>query len=267
MQTKSTECLNCGAELKSNFCEECGQKSSTKRFSLAQLITSDFLSGFFDLEKGFLFTLKSLFTRPGHFVREYVQGKRKVYFHFLTFLLIILGINIFASEFSTIGLTDLVGESAKTKKAMQLIEDFSEQNPRLVILLQIPVYAFMSFLWFLKAQQNLAEHIILNTFKASGEIIIATIFIIVTIFYTNISVLFYVYNIFIYGLTLLFIAILYYQYFRPYYKNTLKFVLRVLCCIITAQFLVGILLGILGFTQAFIDGNFEEVIKSSSLKQ
>jgi len=139
LERESTNCLNCGTTLKASFCESCGQKSSTKRFTVSQLITSDFLVSIFSLEKGFLFTLKSLFTKPGYLVREYVEGKRNTYFHFLTFLLIILAISVFISEFSNIGLADLVDASEQSKKIISAMETFGENSPRLVMLLQIPV--------------------------------------------------------------------------------------------------------------------------------
>jgi len=124
----------------------------------------------------------------------------------------------------------------------------------------------MSLLWFLKAKQNLAEHIILNTYKASGELILATFFTVITIFYTDTSILTYIYNVFIYGLMLLFVGVLYYQYFRQYYQNTFKFILRIVFCIITAQVLVGIFISVAALIQIAVDGNFEEFMKSMSTK-
>ncbi len=260
MEESINKCLNCSNDLNHNFCEKCGQKSSTKRFSLKQIFGTDFLLGLFSLEKGFLYTLKSIFTRPGHFVREYIQGKRVTYFHFLTFLLIIVAVSIFIEGFSSIGFAELISTDDQSKKMMSAIADLAKENPRIVVLLQIPIYAFISFIWFLKAKQNFAEHIILNTYKASGELIIGIVFTIITLFYKNISVLWYIYNIIIYGLIIIFVTVLYFQYFNKYYPNKLKFVFRILLSVITAQIVVSIILGILGALKLFLDGRFEELI-------
>lgn len=257
MNKKLTTCLNCGENLESNYCKKCGQKASTHRFTLQQIVSKDFLIGFLNLEKGFLFTLKSLFTRPGHFIREYIQGKRKTYFHFITFLLIILAVSVFVSQFSSIGLADLVGESDNAKKTMKLLDDFVKKNPRLSILLQIPIFSLASYLFFIKSSQNLGEHLVLNTYKASGEIIINLIFTIITIFYTNTFVLFYIYNLLIYGLLIFFAVFVYYQYFKQYYKNTFKLILRILACILTAQIFLGFFLGFIAIISSIIDGNFK----------
>lgn len=94
MQHKN--CLNCNHHLYSNFCSHCGQKASTHRFSISHLLTHEFLHGLMHIDKGILFTLKELFTRPGHSIREYIQGKRINHYHFLSLLLIIVGAFIYS---------------------------------------------------------------------------------------------------------------------------------------------------------------------------
>lgn len=72
--TKSS-CLNCGAELSGQFCKTCGQSTRVRKIDLSYL-TSEAL-GILQLNRGFLFSLKELFTRPGDTIREYLQGKRR----------------------------------------------------------------------------------------------------------------------------------------------------------------------------------------------
>ena len=93
-------CLNCGTEVNKNYCENCGQKASTKRFSLRRLLDREFLSGAFMLNKGLLFTLKVLFTRPGHGIREFIQGKRVRYFNAFSLLLLLITLLFFLDDFS-----------------------------------------------------------------------------------------------------------------------------------------------------------------------
>ncbi|HQV75647.1 MAG TPA: DUF3667 domain-containing protein, partial [Flavobacteriales bacterium] len=84
-------CKNCAAELTDAFCATCGQRSDTHRISWKWL-GEEFLSSVFVLERGILFTLKELFTRPGYMMREYLDGKRKAHFKPLSFVLVMAAV-------------------------------------------------------------------------------------------------------------------------------------------------------------------------------
>jgi len=73
-----TKCLNCGNDYKGNYCPQCGQKASTSRLHLKGLITN-VITTFVAGENNFIHTLKSLSTRPGHMIREFILGKRISY--------------------------------------------------------------------------------------------------------------------------------------------------------------------------------------------
>ena len=88
-------CLNCNQNIRSNYCDYCGQKASTHRYSVKHFIEHDFIHGVWHVDKGILFTLKALFTRPGHFVRNYIEGKRVNYFNFVSLLILIMAISAF----------------------------------------------------------------------------------------------------------------------------------------------------------------------------
>ncbi len=62
----------------------------------------------------------------------------------------------------------------------------------------IPIYSLFSFLWFRMAKLNYSEHLVLNSYKTAGELIISLLFTIITIFYTNISNLLLVYYILVF---------------------------------------------------------------------
>lgn len=253
MKPTQNTCLNCGQIVITNFCENCGQRASTKRFTIHQLISNDFLVAFFSLEKGFFHTLKSLFTRPGHFVREYVEGKRVSYFHFLTFLLLVLGVYIFLDEFSSIKLSQLITSPDTDTSLLESYEVINKEYPRLLILILLPFTSLITYFWFKKAKYNFAEHMIINVFKSSGEFIILMSLSVLTIFYTNLEVLKPLYSL----LTILLIIYsiwFYFQYFSPIYKNKWKLFFRVLFAYISLQISIGILvLFILGIVNGYKD--------------
>ena len=70
-----TNCANCGAALKTEFCGECGQSRDDLRRPFWSLAT-DTLDGLFSWDGRLLTTLRQLYTRPGKVARDYADGKR-----------------------------------------------------------------------------------------------------------------------------------------------------------------------------------------------
>lgn len=212
-----TNCLNCNQPLPAHYCAHCGQKASTHRYSLKHFVVHDLVHGILHVDKGILFTIKELFTRPGHSVRAFIEGKRAPYFSYITLMIILIGLGHFLGEFSHLKLTDIVPE--KSKAVMSEIERFSTKYPKLVPLFTIPISSLFSFLWFRKAKLNGTEHVIMNTYKASAELIIGILFSVVTIFYHNKQVLYLLYNVTAL-LTTVYTVWFYYQYFSTFgYKK------------------------------------------------
>jgi len=70
------KCLNCNSEATGSYCYNCGQKTSTMRFSINHIFKSDIANQYYSFFKnGLFFTLKELATRPGYSIREYILGK------------------------------------------------------------------------------------------------------------------------------------------------------------------------------------------------
>ena len=86
-------CKNCQSELNGNFCSFCGQKADTHRINFKFLL-HEIQHGVFHVDKGILFTLKELFTRPGKMINGYLQGKRVSHFKPVA-LVFILGTLVF----------------------------------------------------------------------------------------------------------------------------------------------------------------------------
>ena len=69
-------CKNCGLEVSSKFCGNCGQRQF-ERFTVAIIL--DNLSNSFNINRGFPHTFLALLIRPGSFLKEYYGGKTKSY--------------------------------------------------------------------------------------------------------------------------------------------------------------------------------------------
>ncbi|MGC4232091.1 MAG: DUF3667 domain-containing protein [Niabella sp.] len=240
-------CLNCTNPVTENFCPKCGQKASVHRYSFKHFIKHDLVHGIWHVDNGIVFTIKELFTRPGHSIREFINGKRVGYFSFFTLLVLILGISHFLGEYSQVKLSDIMPESSKG--AVNELQEFTKKYPKLTLLFTIPVYSIFSFLWFRKSKLNLTEHFVLNAYKTVVESLISLLFLIITIFYTNIKVLTIIYS-FISLLTLIYAFWYYKQFFSDYGYSKKSLIIRSLSVILSYMFfsmLLGIVMGIMKY--------------------
>ncbi|MEM7105335.1 MAG: DUF3667 domain-containing protein [Bacteroidota bacterium] len=169
------KCKNCDTELKGQFCLECGQRASVKRFTLVDLFSTDFLLGLFSLERSkFLFTVKMLFSNPGKMVRDYIAGKRVRTFHFFTFLIIIITIYQILEYLLKIDFLNTVS-TPETAAQLESFLAYTKQHLKIFTLAKIPIGAAITYFIFQKANFNFAEHLVLNTFLVSAEGIIRSL--------------------------------------------------------------------------------------------
>lgn len=233
------KCLNCGNDIENNFCSVCGQKTSTHRFSLKHFVIHDIIHGVFHLDKGFLFTIKELFTRPGHSIREYVQGKRVKHFNYFTLLLLIITVEYLIRNYSSGAIHDQLGNES----AIGYYKIF-EKYHKLVRLMSIPIWALITWLFFKKSKQTFLENIILNAYMTCGYFLIYIPIQVIPVFFSDpliIKVLRVVINIFIYVYIYWFI----YQYFSVFQYKKYVLLIRSLFTVLLIIFLQSIIFNII----------------------
>jgi hypothetical protein len=216
------KCLNCNSETENNYCSHCGQKTSTHRFSLQHFLAHDLVHGVFHLDKGFLFTVKELFTRPGHSIREYVQGKRVKHFNAFTAIIFVLTITLVITGATKVKASEIYNQEQLSEYSKLLREYY-----KLIILSGIPFYALGSYFIFKKTKQNYTENLVLNTYLTIGMLILGLIFPIITVFYTNVNALYYLKAI-TPILNIIYIFWFYYQYFSGYEYKKVSLIIRTL---------------------------------------
>src|SRR4051795_4449237 len=84
-------CKNCGFPAVGNYCPQCGQSTSTERFTAKHLL-HEFIHGFYHVDHGLIYTTKALLLNPGRMLTDYLHGKRKVHFNSFTFVLFVSGL-------------------------------------------------------------------------------------------------------------------------------------------------------------------------------
>lgn len=117
-------CKNCGNKLSGNYCSHCGQKAYTKRLRFGSSIRS-FFAGFFNVERGFLSTIRMLFTRPGYLARDYIDGKRTARTNPFTLLFVLATVYGILRTASTLYLT---GELPPTGIEEDIIEELGDSS-------------------------------------------------------------------------------------------------------------------------------------------
>ncbi len=68
-------CLNCGTQLRGQYCGHCGQRSQSRLISLWELI-SDAFGDLFEFDSRLWQTVLPLLLKPGRLTRDYLQGRR-----------------------------------------------------------------------------------------------------------------------------------------------------------------------------------------------
>ncbi len=155
----NVKCKNCEHIFHGNFCQHCGQSAKIKRIDF-QYFLHDIPHSIFHIDKGFTFTLKELFTRPGYTLKEYLQGKRVK--HFKPFAFVVL-----LSTICTILIKLIEYLIEKEMPGIKFPSYFFSKYLSLLIFLMIPVLSLATFLFYYKKKFNYWEHFLINTYLAS----------------------------------------------------------------------------------------------------
>jgi hypothetical protein len=181
-------CKNCNTTFKGNFCYNCGQPAQTHRLDLHS-VWHDIQHGLLHIDKGIFYTVRKLFTNPGHSIREYLEGKRVKHFKPVSLVIILATVYALVNHFLKL---NIVNETATTiessvsginfsfsgaKSELAEMKDFIESHFALLQLLMLPYYAFVTWLAFRKSGYNYIEHLVVNAFFRGQVIIITTLFL------------------------------------------------------------------------------------------
>lgn len=231
------KCLNCGSLVDTPYCPNCGQSIRTRRFRFNREGIQEALMKVLNLEKGLGFTLWNLFSRPGTMVRNYLLGKRQGYIHYLSLLLTIVVLDYLLKWATGFDLTQIAGD----EEAIRVYGRFLKEHARLYLLIVLPINAIFTYWFFAKARFNMAEHLVLNTYRYSGEAIIGLLLPLLVALSLDDDAqkaLMFVGQ----GLQLFYTVFLYYQLFRPFYQYAVGLVIRSLVCFLLSGFLAQALI-------------------------
>ncbi len=114
----SSTCANCGAQVASRFCPECGQKAQLHR-SLAA-IGHDIMHGVLHLDGKLWHTLPLLAFRPGTLTRRYVDGERAKFVSPMAMFLF--------TVFAMFAVFQMVGVTTPTEFGSGMFDGFTDNS-------------------------------------------------------------------------------------------------------------------------------------------
>jgi hypothetical protein len=235
MNSNDNVCLNCGSVVSGKFCSECGQTVETHRFRVRDVLTHDLLKKVFYYDKGLFYSIKELYTRPGHSVRDYIDGKRVSHMHYFSLLIILI---IFFKMIENATPFHYSNLTTTEKESINFFEELVKHNTKIFYISLIPFYALATLIIFRKANLNYAEHFVINTFRSAAMLLLTIMFLIFASFIKDNSVIASINHI----TTLIMLAYgtwFYYQFFNPYYANKFGlFILSIMSVVVPMLILV-----------------------------
>jgi hypothetical protein len=169
-QIMSTNCKNCTTQFTGNYCPNCGQSAATHKIN-HHFIWHDIQHELLHFDKGIIHTGKKLFTIPGHFIRDYIDGKRINEFKPISLLLLLAtfqGLLTYSFHVNTI---DTIGTTNEADGiTIKEINEWVAQHFAWIILFTVPVRALTTFITFYKQGYNIYEHIIMAAYLASQRL-------------------------------------------------------------------------------------------------
>lgn len=188
-----TTCKNCENSFEGNYCPICSQKADTHRFTIKHL-AHEFFHAFTHADKGIIFLAKELFIRPGLVAREFNAGKRKKYFNPITYLLLVMALQIYLTKVSDINtfyveqMYAMNENSAELQnnenykkgvEVMALVQQKMFEYNKLANFLFIPILSFLIWIMFRRSGSNYAEVLVLNTMYISQTLLLFVVICII----------------------------------------------------------------------------------------
>jgi hypothetical protein len=175
-------CRNCGEFIEKTYCTHCGQKLHEHRIHIGSLL-HDIPHAIFHVDHGFFYNVVQLFKRPGAAIHEYLDGKRKAYFHPITYLAILLFLNLLAVKVTDLHYYDEqeLLRMTPAEAAFILEYDASQwwflEHTYLYMLVAIPICAAFCYGFFrmFGIRYNFAENAIAVMFIIAQGVLIQSI--------------------------------------------------------------------------------------------
>ncbi|WP_111672331.1 DUF3667 domain-containing protein [Algoriphagus litoralis] len=176
-------CKNCGDALGGKFCSACGQSAQVSRINFPNFI-HEVTEGVFQVNRGFFFTLRELFLRPGNTLNEFLEGKRKNHFKPVAYVLTWSTLYFLIAQITnqTTWMDDVItgwmNGATEHSKSEQLPKSiiWLSKNYAYATLFLLPVFSLSTYLAFWRFGKNYFEHLVINCYITGQQAIIYCLF-------------------------------------------------------------------------------------------
>lgn len=159
-------CLNCGMPVANRFCGHCGQDAHhTHRLTMADML-HDIPHSIWHVDKGILYSVRTIITRPGTTIRAYLAGQRVNHFRPLSLLLIVTGAFAFISSILHIDMMP-PRDPAVSEEVYQMQKsgmEFMAKYMSWVYVALVPSIAGFARLFLRRGGYNYAECLVIAAF-------------------------------------------------------------------------------------------------------
>lgn len=146
------KCSVCSNEIKENYCSNCGQYFKGDRVTITTIF-GDLFDSIFSLEKSFFRNIKTGLNNPKTLISNYWNGFRKFYFS--------------PGKFFTIASLFLLSHYLIANDFLGLVVSSTISSQFVILITNIILLTFLSWLLYFKFKKNIFEHIILNIYNVS----------------------------------------------------------------------------------------------------
>lgn len=177
-------CTNCSNTFEGSYCNKCGQKTNLGRIYFKELI-HDFFGSFFHLDSPPFLTLKSLTTKPGNLIREFISGKRKKYYKPVPYFIITIAFYFLVRtilQFDPIkNQYEAMGKEIPSPEVMKSIpmqaSSLMAKNINLLLFIFVFIFSAFTRLFFRKSAYNYIEHLVFAFYSIGHYVFLATFII------------------------------------------------------------------------------------------
>jgi len=176
------KCLNCGATVKGNFCQDCGQHARDNTDRSLSLLLGQFFGNLFFLDNRFLKSFGYLFGYPGRMTSEFLAGQRKKFVPPITLFLFVnlifflvnpltdysiaLYDQMYAQPYSPL-IKDLVQNKLETEELeidaySMVYQKMSDNISKTIMIMNAPLIALLIYLMAFKKRQFYFDSLIFS---------------------------------------------------------------------------------------------------------
>jgi hypothetical protein len=179
MQTNIT-CVNCGKNVQSNFCPECGQSTKVLPITWKGLIT-ELSSRWLGMDNRFARTFVNLSLRPARVINEYLAGNRVKYIGPLSYLVVMSALYLLSFGLFSVSPEEFMDKAVNYFDTMQLDENpeiakrqlefmdaymrIFSNNMRVLVGAMIPFLAMGLAIFY--REKNYLEYFLLATYATT----------------------------------------------------------------------------------------------------